>query len=665
MPAHALNGSHSPSPLVPPSSSTGPKTLPSRGTRRGWAGLALGLVGLLALGGGTAAYLLTRPPAARADVLLHTVKKEALNVTVTEKGQVESAENKDVVCKVRAGSKGYASTINWVIEDGARVDPGQLVMILDDSALQDSARAQRIAVDQAYAAKVKAEKDYEITIKENKRQIDEAANALSVAEIELRKFVGLAFDPDLTALAAATGVAPALVEGGDYKRQVDDLTGQVRLAESDVQQNQERAAWAERMVRQKYMSSAQSQAEQSRLQSSIEKYRSLSRQKDLLLQYDRAKLQTDLRSKMDNAGGLLDQKVLEADAKSVQAEIERKTKRSIHSQEEEKLKEIDDQIKECRIYASQGGLVVYFKNESSRFSSNQQGLIEQGAQVKEGQKLLRIPNLDKMQVNTKVHEAMVSRIKGDIRVSTGLVTQLRAGMLAAPDPFHRLVSQHEEYVGEVRDRYRDYEYRTARKGQRATVRVDAFPDQTFAGRVRVVAGVASQTDSWVSDVKVYQTLVQIDESVPGLKPDMTAEVVIHIEGLKDVLTVPLQAVVGGAELGAKRKLFVRTPTGYDEREVTLGLMNDRVVEVREGLAEGDEVVINPRVLLGDNRTRTGIGASPGADGAKGEGGGKGGRGEGGGSGGGEKKAFDPSRKKGAGPGGPGSGGGPGGGSPPQ
>jgi len=158
--------------------------------------------------------------------------------------------------------------------------------------------------------------------------------------------------------------------------------------------------------------------------------------------------------------------------------------------------------------------------------------------------------------------------------------------------------------------------------------------------VRVVAGVASQTDSWVSDVKVYQTLVQIDDVVLGLKPDMTAEVTIHIEGMKDVLTIPLQAVVGGADLGAKRKVFVRTPTGYDEREVSLGLMNDRVVEVREGLVEGDEVVINPRVLLGDTRTRTGIGAGP-AEGG-------GGKGEGKGGGGGEKKAYDPSKKKGGG-----------------
>jgi hypothetical protein len=73
----------------------------------------------------------------------------------------------------------------------------------------------------------------------------------------------------------------------------------------------------------------------------------------------------------------------------------------------------------------EGSMVVYFKPESGRFSGNQQGLVEQGAQVKEGQKMLRIPNLEKMQVNTKVNEAMVSRIKGEVRVPTRIAEQNR------------------------------------------------------------------------------------------------------------------------------------------------------------------------------------------------------------------------------------------------
>ena len=46
-------------------------------------------------------------------------------------------------------------------------------------------------------------------------------------------------------------------------------------------------------------------------------------------------------------------------------------------------------------------------------------------------------------------------------------------------------------------------------------------------------------------------------------------------------------------MGAKREVFVKTATGYDRREVKLGLYNDKMVEIREGLAEGDEIVVNP------------------------------------------------------------------------
>lgn len=608
------------------------------------------------------AYVLTRPVAARPDVLLHTVKRESLNITVTEKGTLESAENKDVVCKVRAGSKGFATTINWVIDDGSRVTKDQLLMVLDDSALQDSYRAQKIVVDTALAAKVTAEKTYDITVKEGERAIAEQENALLVAEIDLEKFVGLSFDADSVPFAAVTGTAAVLSEGGDYKRQLDDLTGKVRLAEGDVEQSRERSAWADRMVKMKYMSPAQAQAERSKLESTLETLRSYQTQRSLLIVYDRKKMLADFRSKVDNARRMVDQKVLEAEAKRVQADIDRKTKTSVYLQELEKLRDIEDQIRECRIHAPQDGMVVYYKQESNRFNNSSTGLIEQGAQVKEGQKLLRIPNLDRMQVNTKVHEAMVSRIRGDVRVATGLVENMQVGLLVNPDPFSRLVSQKENFLEDVRERFRHHEYKTVSRGQRATVRVDAMPSLQFPAHVRLVAQVASQADFFASDVKLYQTLVLIEQSVPGLKPDMTSEVTIHVDGMPNVLAIPLQAVIGGAELGGKRKVFVKTAAGYEEKEITLGLYNEKMVEVREGLAEGDEVVINPKVLLGESKAKT----RDAADDKNGSRGGDGGKGDTGEGGGGKKGGWDPSKKKKGGPGGPGGGppdgpGGPGGG----
>ena len=104
-----------------------------------------------------------------------------------------------------------------------------------------------------------------------------------------------------------------------------------------------------------------------------------------------------------------------------------------------------------------------------------------------------------------------------------------------------------------------------------------------------------------------------------LKPDMTAEVTITVDTAKEpVLTVPVQSIIGGTEMGAKREIFVKTATGYERRDVTLGLYNDKAVEIHEGLSEGDEIVLNPKVLLApDDKTRTRDNEGKGGGGSKG------------------------------------------------
>jgi HlyD family secretion protein len=545
----------------------------------------------------------------RNDVILHTVKKEPLLVTVTAKGGVESADNKDIACKVRAGNKGFATTINWVIDDGTRVKPGQLLMILDDSALKDQEDQQSTVVKKALAEKVKAEKDYEIALKENE-------NALTLAEIELDKLTGYAPDPARIGLAALAGMPTSLVEGGTYKQELDNLSGKISLAQSEVEQNGERSAWADRMVKLTYMSPAQAQAEKSRLASSIENLRSLQAQKSLLISHDRRQRVTDLTSKRDTAK-------LKAEALEFSSRTARQTATDIYFQEQEKLDDIRRQRAECKIHAPndivEGSMVVYFKPESGRFgSSSSQGLIEHGAQVKEGQKMLRIPNLERMQVNAKVNEAMVSRIKGEVRVPTRIAESMHVGLLTNLDPIGRAAATRPGVLEGLREEFRRQEYRKVKDGQRTTIKLNSLADKQFIGYVRSIAAVASQADWSQSDVKMYQTFIRIDgELAPDgqtvipiegelLKPDMTAVVVISVDATQGpVLTAPIQAVMGGSEMGGNREVFVKTATGYERKPVTLGLYNETMVEIRSGLAEGDVIVSNPKVLLGEgDKTKT-------------------------------------------------------------
>src|SRR5262249_43188578 len=132
------------------------------------------------------------------------------------------------------------------------------------------------------------------------------------------------------------------------------------------------------------------------------------------------------------------------------------------------------------------------------------------------------------------------------------------------------------------------------------VRVDAFPEKLLHGHVKSIATVASQGDWMTTDVKTYQTLVTIDDPIENVKPGMNAEVTIMASrSLDNVLAVPVQAVPGSAAQGPRRKCFVLTPEGIEERDVLTGMSTDKMVEIREGLREGEEVVLNPRVLLSE------------------------------------------------------------------
>jgi hypothetical protein len=245
-------------------------------------------------------------------------------------------------------------------------------------------------------------------------------------------------------------------------------------------------------------------------------------------------------------------------------------------------------------------MVVYYVSEQSRYGSgSQQSIIAQGEPVKEGQKLMRIPDLRHMLVNTKVHEAMVSRIKGDAWKPTGFSDVLRASLLVQPDGLSRMLNM--QVMPDIRERFRDHEMQKIADGMRATIRIEAFPDRVLQGHVKSVATVAAQQDWMSADVKNYQTMVAIDESLEGLKPGMSAEVTIHVESSdQNVLTVPIQAVFGGVELGLTRKVFVKTPDEQVlERNVTIGLANEKIVEIKEGLKDGEVVVLNPKAILGD------------------------------------------------------------------
>ena len=133
-----------------------------------------------------------------------------------------------------------------------------------------------------------------------------------------------------------------------------------------------------------------------------------------------------------------------------------------------------------------------------------------------------------------------------------------------------------------------------RIGDRTTVTIPALRGATFTGRVRLV-GVAADAAS-----RTYTAKIDVPNANRLLKPGMIAEVRISGSESVDALTIPAEAVVRDAS-GVLR-VFVYDPKSVRvyARRVAIGAAYGQEVEVKQGIAAKDMVVVG-----GQHRVREG------------------------------------------------------------
>lgn len=139
-----------------------------------------------------------------------------------------------------------------------------------------------------------------------------------------------------------------------------------------------------------------------------------------------------------------------------------------------------------------------------------------------------------------------------------------------------------------------------KEGQRVAFSVDAFPDDTFAGTVTQVRLEATTE----SNVVTYEVVIAAPNKDLKLLPGLTANVTIFTAERSGVLAVPTKALrfsPNQALLAADQSVEdVASPTkvwrfdGKTFRAVAVktGLNSGTMVEIAEGLAEGDKVVVS-------------------------------------------------------------------------
>lgn len=206
--------------------------------------------------------------------------------------------------------------------------------------------------------------------------------------------------------------------------------------------------------------------------------------------------------------------------------------------QKELLQKWNKQFEACTIKAPSPGQVVYASSLQDSWS-RRNNPIELGAEVRERQKIISLPDLTSMKIEVKIHEVWVDKVQ---------------------------------------------------VGLPANITFAAYPEKVFTGKVAKKAPLAD-SDNWLNpDLKVYSADIVIDETHEFMKTGMTAKVEIIIDQLKNVLTIPLQAVINRE---GRKFCYILDGKEPKEREITAGAFNDNFVEVKGGLAEDDKVLLNP------------------------------------------------------------------------
>jgi len=126
-------------------------------------------------------------------------------------------------------------------------------------------------------------------------------------------------------------------------------------------------------------------------------------------------------------------------------------------------------------------------------------------------------------------------------------------------------------------------------GRRATLEFPSEPGRTYRGTIRYLYPFFNQ--------KTRTMKVSIELPNPGgkLRADMYANVVFQVPAARNVLTVPENAVIHSG----KRNVVVldKGEGSFKPTEVVLGVNGENVWEVKQGVKEGDRVVISSQFLI--------------------------------------------------------------------
>jgi HlyD family secretion protein len=477
---------------------------PAQSSGRRWVvwpvATLLALVAVAAFWGAT--KLAARDNGSVAFGKFHRVVPMDLDIKVRKDGELQAVNNIDVLCLVEG-----RNSIVFIVKEGESVKKGDLLVELDSSTIRQTLQTQLLEVTQAQSD-LKTAKEM-LAIQENQNSAD-----LAAAKVEL----------DLAKLALQQ------YKDGTYPQELADAETLVRMTEITVRNKEEDLEQTKTLFTKGFVTAAD--VKQAEL-SVTTVHNDLRKAQTALHVLTKYKHLTDLAT-AESAVTQASQKLARVEKTNAsmlsksQADVD--TKELALATKQKNLEKLQTQLENCKIFAPADGMVVYDRDDDDF------RMIE-GAQVRERQRLIRLPDVSQMKAVLKINESQVPKL---------------------------------------------------RQGLRALVRVVGEPEPIGATVTKISPMADGSSRWWNPELREYPVELLLDRTPAAAKPGLSAQAEIFIEQIRGAVAVPLASVYSQ---GRDSFVFARRGDNAEPVKVEIGVANETHARIVSGLSAGEDVLV--------------------------------------------------------------------------
>lgn len=476
-------------------------------TFRRYRGLCIAVFSSLLVLAAFGRYAVPHAPSAEG-LTLREAQRSNLVVSIKESGTFEPVKETTIRNEVRGSSR-----IVFLIKEGSIVEKGDLLVELDAAEHEKRVQSRLLAFKGREAALAAAESRLVIAKSDAESAVNKAKLAVDFARMDFEKFEEL-----------------------EKSQMLRETELDVMLAEESLRISRERYENSKMLSEEGFETEATVNRDKLAVTSDAARLEKARSGEEMQVNFDMIKRYEELNSELIESQKELMRTQREAKGSIVKAEARLKSAEASLDLAKLSLEEAEEQLAATKIYAPHAGMVVY-GGSASRVT--RESMIEEGAEVRNRQELLTIPDTSAMKIRIKVHETVASDVQA---------------------------------------------------GQEALVRLDSAQDRVLRGRVSQVALFPDRQSWWSGNqARVYSAEVTITDPVDDLQPGASGEAQIITHYLEDVITVPIDAVT---TIEGRHIVEVNGPgRGTEVRSVELGVFNGRRVHVLSGLEEGETLVV--------------------------------------------------------------------------